>query len=217
MTGDFWQRLQAAVTEGQAGELVGLVTAANQRGYGREEILNQGLVPGMRVISEGFERQEICLPEVLLSVRAVEAALDRLGPGRAREARGRVVIGTVAGDLHDLGKRIIALLLRSEGVEVIDLGTDVSGGDFVAAVERYRPDILAMSALLTTTVGSFRETIELLEAGGKRKEVWVMVGGAPVTAELARAVGADAFARDGLEAAAVVRQLLRRSRGGRRI
>ena len=211
-----WRLFQGAVTAGQAGEVVRLVADANRQGYSRREILHEGLLPTLRVISEGFERQEINLPEVLLAVRAVEAALDRLGPHETGNDLGRVVIGTVAGDLHDLGKRIISLLLQSEGVEVIDLGTDVPPAEFVSAVQRYHPDILAMSALLTTSVGSFRQTISLLEASGSRKEVWVMVGGAPVTAELARAVGADAFARDSLEAAAVVRELLSRPRGGRR-
>lgn len=206
----FWGRLRNAVAEGRVDETLSLLQEALAGGRSREEILENGLLPAMHAVSDRFTRQEIYLPEVLVAVRAMEAAIERLGPGRGQGPAGRVAIGTVAGDLHDLGKRIVTLILRSEGIEVLDLGIDVSPAEFVRAVRELQPDILAMSALLTTTVGRFRETVELLEEAGLRRRVWVMVGGAPVTEELARAAGADAFARDGVEAAALAREFLRR-------
>jgi 5-methyltetrahydrofolate--homocysteine methyltransferase len=173
-------------------------------------VLNGGLIPGMREASERFRSGEFFIPELLMSSRALRIGLDILKPlwDGSGPALGKVVIGSVQFDLHDIGKDMCAIMLNGSGFDIIDLGVDVTPERFVRAVEKHEARILALSALLTTTMRSMKSTIELLHASGLGKTVKVMVGGAPVTSIFAKNVGADAYCREAVSAAATARQLL---------
>ncbi len=175
------------------------------------EILNQGLIPGMLEASERFRRGEFFIPELLMSSRALKIGLSILRP-LIQEIRenvlGRVVIGTVKFDLHDIGKNLVIILLEGNGFEIIDIGVDVSPEKFVKAVEKNRAQILAMSSLLTSTMSWMKSTIELVHASGMNGLVKTMVGGAPVTSIFARNIGADAYCREATSAPALAKRLL---------
>lgn len=192
-----------------------LVREALDAGCSPLEVIEGGLRPGMEEVGARFERGEYFLPELMLSAeifnRVVgEHVLPLLGGSLGGGSLGRVVIGTVRGDIHDIGKNLVATMLRISGFEVIDLGVDVAPERFVEAVREHEPDILGMSALLTTTMLEMRNVIEALKAAGLRDRVKVIVGGAPVTEEFAREIGADAYARDAVEAVEVCKKLLQR-------
>lgn len=168
-----------------------------------DEIIQQVLVPAMAVVGEKFRRNEIFVPEMLIAARAMQAGLAVLEPlilQTGRQYMGRVVIGTVKGDLHDIGKKLVATMLQGAGWEVIDLGVDVAPEKFLQAVKEHKPEVVGLSALLTTTMPNMKATIELLKEEGVRDQVHVMVGGAPVTEKFAKEVGADGFAADAGEA-----------------
>jgi 5-methyltetrahydrofolate--homocysteine methyltransferase len=173
-------------------------------------VLNGGLIPGMYEASERFRSGEFFIPELLMSSRALRIGLDILEPlwDGSGPALGTVVIGSVQFDLHDIGKDLCAIMLKGSGFNIIDLGVDVTPEMFVRAVEKHEARILALSALLTTTMRSMKSTIELLHASGLGKTVKVMVGGAPVTSIFAKNVGADAYCREAVCAAAAAKQLL---------
>lgn len=175
-------------------------------------ILNEGLIAGMLEASDRFRRGEFFIPELLMSSRALQIGLNILRP-LIREARrdvfGKVVIGTVRFDLHDIGKNLVILLLEGNGFDVVDLGVDVSPERFVRAVEKHEAQILAMSSLLTSTMSWMKFTIELLRASGMHRRVKTIVGGAPVTPIFARNIGADAYCREATSAPSVVRGLLK--------
>jgi 5-methyltetrahydrofolate--homocysteine methyltransferase len=179
------------------GDLVNAMTAAQlAAGKTAREILDQGLLPAMEVVGARMKSGECFIPEVLLSARTMQGALDLLRPHLAAgesSATGTCVIGTVEGDLHDIGKNLVAMMLAGSGWEVVNLGTGVTPAQFVAAVQEHRPDILGMSALLTTTIPKMRATIEALKEAGLRESVKVMVGGAPVTQAFAEEIGADGY------------------------
>jgi 5-methyltetrahydrofolate--homocysteine methyltransferase len=168
-------------------------------GVKADEILQRGLLSAMEVIGEQFREGSVFIPEVLLSARAMNTAVLVLEPhltlGRAG-AKGRVMIGTVKGDMHDIGKNLVITMLRGVGYEVRDLGVDVPVAKFVAEVREYRPNILGLSALLTTTMPQMKLVIEALEREGLREGLKVMVGGAPVNEKYARDIGADGYAHD---------------------
>jgi len=177
------------------------------------EVINKGIIEPLREIGDKFGRGEIFLSELIMSAEAAKAAMEVIVPEiRKGEKKvgylGRVVIGTVAGDIHDIGKNIVAALLTAEGFEVIDLGVDVPTEKFIDKVRELKPDILGLSALLTTTMPVQREVIEALKKAGLRDSVKVMVGGAPVTAEWAQEIGADAYGADALDAVKKAKQLL---------
>ena len=187
------------------------VTEALNAGLSPELILKDGLVSAMGEVGQLFENGEYYVPEMLIAARAMQAGLKLLKPRLADtgvKAVGRVVIGTVSGDLHDIGKNLVGMMLEGAGFEIIDLGTDVKPENYVSAVREHKPDLVAMSALLTTTMPNMVQTIQALEEAGLRKQVKVMVGGAPVTEEYAKKIGADGFAYDASLAVKVARSLM---------
>ncbi|MFC2164509.1 B12-binding domain-containing protein [Acidobacteriota bacterium] len=180
-----------------------------------EEILNKGLIKGMDAVGVKFKKNEIFIPEVLISTRAMKAGMDILNPfleDSPRKKKGKIVIGTVKGDLHDIGKRIVDMILESQGYEIIDLGIDVSKAKFVRAVKKEQPDVLGMSALLTTTMIYMREVTEAIENAGLRQKIKIAVGGGPVTQAFADEIGADGYAHDAYTAAELVNKLLHSKR-----
>jgi len=191
---------------------VGRLTAeALGAGLPAGEILQQGLVAGMSVVGEQFRRREIFLPDVLLSARAMYAGLDILRPHLASAgvaSRDKVVIGTVKGDLHDIGKNLVGIMLKGAGFEVVDLGHDVAPEAFVDAAVREGAALIGMSALLTTTMIRMRDVVALLRERGLAGRVRTIVGGAPVNADFAREIGADAYACDAATAVDRVKALL---------
>ena len=198
------------VIEGQADEVVSGVKSALAAGVHAGVILNEALIAAMDEVGRRFEDGDFFVPEMLISARAMQAGLALLKPHLAStdiKAAGKVAIGTVKGDLHDIGKNLVAMMLEGAGFEIIDLGVDVSPESFVDAVHE-GANLIGMSALLTTTMSNMGTTIEALKAAGLRDKVKIMVGGAPVTEEFAKSIGADAFAPDASSATRVARQLV---------
>ncbi len=186
-------------------------TAALAEGMPPEEILNEAMIPAMAEVGRLFEANEYYVPEMLIAARAMKAGLAILKPHLVTagvEPKGRVVLGTVKGDLHDIGKNLVGIMIEGAGFEVIDLGVDVSPEQFVAAVREKKADVVGLSALLTTTMPSMRSTIEALEEAGLRDKVKVIIGGAPVTQKYADEIGADGYGRDAAAAATLVKRLL---------
>jgi len=210
------ETLREAVIKGDAEAVAKLTAAAVQRGLSPQEILDGALVPAMDLVGKKYSEGEFFLPELLVAAKAMQAAMDVLRPlfaGAGPPTLGRVVIGTVKGDLHDIGKNLVRMMLEQAGFAVLDLGRDVPAERFVEAVEQYGAQIVGMSALLTTTMGAMRTTIEALRAAGLRERVRVMVGGAPVTERFATEIGADAYAPDALQAVKKARELLQTAVG----
>lgn len=198
---------------GEAQKVKELTEQALEQGFGAALILQKGLIAAMDVVGWRFRQNEIYIPDVLMSSRAMHAGLYTLKPHltTANDVyNATVVIGTVAGDLHDIGKNYVAMMLQGSGFKVIDIGIDTPAEEFIAAVEEHRPEILGMSALLTTTMGEMQGTIELLEEKGLREKVKVIVGGAPITGEFAKAVGADGYAGDAVRAVELAKKLVGR-------
>jgi 5-methyltetrahydrofolate--homocysteine methyltransferase len=190
-----------------------LTRAALKEGVPAIDILNQGLIPGMKIIGEGFRKGEIFLPEVLVVGKAMKGAMTLLKPAFKKEGalrRGTVAIGTVKDDIHDIGKNLVIMMLEGNGWEVTDLGINVSAEQFCDAVQDMAPDILGLSALLTSTETRLKEVIDALEARGLRRKVKVMVGGAVVTQEYADEVGADGYAPDAVQAVELAGRLMSR-------
>ena len=176
-----------------------IVDDALGSGVPADQILNDGFIPAMAIIGDKFSEGEVYIPDVLIAARAMQASVDKLNPllsDKASLDRGTVVIGTVKGDLHDIGKNLVKYMLQGSGFSVIDLGNDVSPEQFADSVRTHGPGVLAMSALLTTTMGSMKDIIDGLEEAGVRDRVKVMIGGAPVTQEFADRIKADGYARD---------------------
>jgi 5-methyltetrahydrofolate--homocysteine methyltransferase len=196
---------------GKAQEVKELTQKALDEGVSPGEILNGGLIKGMNVVGERFKNNEFYVPEVLIAARAMHAGMDILKPKLAEtgvEPIGRVLLGTVKGDLHDIGKNLVAMMLEGAGFEVIDLGIDVSPEKFVQAVSEQGGDVIAMSALLTTTMTQMKTTLEALEEAGVKGKVKTLIGGAPVTQNYADEIGADGYARDAASAADKAKELL---------
>jgi 5-methyltetrahydrofolate--homocysteine methyltransferase len=208
---DFPTRIAQSLQQGDDKQTGALTAEALTAGLGPAELLQNGLIAGMNVVGEQFRLREIFLPDVLLAARAMYAGLAVLKPHLAREGvplRGRVVLGTVQGDLHDIGKNLVGILLKGAGFEVIDLGHDVAPEAFVEAALRERAPLIGMSALLTTTMSRMRDVCELVRSRGLQGRVRTIVGGAPVDADFAREIGADAYACDAAQAVERVRDLL---------
>jgi 5-methyltetrahydrofolate--homocysteine methyltransferase len=204
------QGIYDAVVEGQHKVVQQKVQDALDAGIGADVILNEGLVKSMAEVGRLFEEGEFFVPEMLIAARAMQAGLGLLKPHLVEanvQSTGKVVLGTVKGDLHDIGKNLVAMMLEGAGFEIVDLGVDATPEAFVKAV-REGANLIGMSALLTTTMSNMSATIEALKAAGLRDQVKVMVGGAPVTEEFARSIGADAFAPDASSATRVARQLV---------
>jgi len=204
-------KISSAVIIGNVGEMVGLTRAALDEGLSPKEILDNGLMPGMDYVGEQFRKGEMYVPEVLLSARAMQASMDIVKPLLAETGAqmvGKAVLGTVKGDLHDIGKNLVGMMLEGAGFEVIDLGKNVAPEQFLEAIKKEKPDIVGMSALLTTTMRSMAATIKVLEEAGVRDQVKVMVGGAPVTSDYAEQIGADGYASNAPAAAEMARKFV---------
>jgi 5-methyltetrahydrofolate--homocysteine methyltransferase len=206
-----FEQIADEVQKGHADSVGELTRKALSQDISAEEVMNKGLVSGMEIVSEKFKNNEIFIPEVLISARAMNAGLAILKPLLVEsrvQPKGRVVIGTVKGDLHDIGKNIVAMLLQGAGFDVIDLGADVPKEKFLEFVKKEKADILGMSALLTTTMLYMKETIEALKEEGIRQDVKVIIGGAPVTESYASQIEADGYAPDAASAADLSKRLL---------
>lgn len=192
-----------ALQKGDAERVSELVKQALEEKQTPREILESGLIKGMNVIGVKFKNNEVYVPEVLIAARAMHAGMDVLRPKLVETGVkniGTVVIGTVKGDLHDIGKNLVKMMLEGAGFEVVDLGVDISSEKFVEAVKEHQPNIVGMSALLTTTMVNMPEVIKALEAAGIRDKVKIMIGGAPVTQNYAEQIGADAYSPDAASA-----------------
>lgn len=182
------------------------VQQAIDEGLPAQEILDQGLLNGMSVIGVKFKNDEVYVPEVMIAARAMNAGTALLKPllvAQGLKSAGRVCIGTVKGDMHDIGKNLVKMMMEGRGLEVIDLGTDVSPQKFLDTATQQNCKVVVCSALLTTTMGVMREVVETIEKAGKRGEIKIMVGGAPVTQEFCDEIGADAYTPDAASAAEV--------------
>jgi 5-methyltetrahydrofolate--homocysteine methyltransferase len=198
------------VVDGQLDAVVNGVKSALAAGVKANVILNEALIAAMDEVGQRFEDGDLFVPEMLVSARAMQAGLTLLKPHLAvadTKSSGKIAIGTVKGDLHDIGKNLVAMMLEGAGFEVVDLGVDASPQAFVDAVQN-GANLIGMSALLTTTMSNMKVTIEALKEAGLRDKVKVMIGGAPVTEDFAKAIGADAFAPDASSATRVARQLV---------
>ncbi len=201
---DVLQEVSTQLQRGRAKEVVALVEGALAAGLSARRVLEEGLMPGMGVVGERFKRNEVFVPEVLIAARAMNAGIAVLKPHLVEDgvrARGTVVLGTVKGDLHDIGKNLVRTMMEGKGLEVVDLGVDVGAERFVREAVERKADIVACSALLTTTMPEMRAVVERLEAEGVRDRFHLMIGGAPVTDAFRAAIGADGYAPDAASAA----------------
>jgi len=204
--------ISQALQNGSTPKVKKLVQAAVEEGVPAEQILTEGLISGMSEIGELFKNNEVYVPEVLISARAMYAGLDILRPLLSEEGvepLGTVAVGTVTGDLHDIGKNLVAMMLEGAGFKVINLGVDVKPEQFVDAVANQGAQVLALSALLTTTMPAMAQVLDALKAAGLRDKCKVMVGGAPVTQGYADEIGADGYAADAASAATLAKELIK--------
>jgi len=195
--------ISEALQSGRAEKVQELVKQALNEDIIPKKILEEGLIRGMSIIGEKFKKNEVYVPEVLIAARAMHAGMDVLKPKLTEtgiKSIGKVVMGTVTGDLHDIGKNLVEMMLEGAGFEVIDLGVDVSAEKFVEAVKEHQPNIIGMSALLTTTMVNMVEVIKALDVAGLRDKVKIMVGGAPITQNYADQIGADGYSADATSA-----------------
>lgn len=196
---ELFLQMQDDLYDGLKEEIVAQTNEALARGFSPQEILDQGLVAGMEIVGIDFRDGILFVPEVLMAANAMKGGMEILRPlltetGAAQI--GKMVIGTVKGDIHDIGKNLVGMMMEGAGLEVINLGINVDADQFLAAIREHNPDILGMSALLTTTMPYMKVVIDTLGEEGIRDEIYVMVGGAPVTEGFAEEVGADAYGRD---------------------
>ncbi len=207
---DLLTTLSAHLQNGDDKAVTALTRDALERGVAPSEILDRALLPGMAAVGVRFRDRQIYLPDVLLAARAMKSAMTLLQPllaGAHAAPAGKIVLGTVSGDIHDIGKNLVAFLLQGGGFEVIDLGTDVDAGQFVDAAVNEGASVIGMSALLTTTMIAMRDVVQAIEDRGLTGRIRTIIGGAPVSAEFAREIGADAYAPDAPSAVDAVRAL----------
>jgi 5-methyltetrahydrofolate--homocysteine methyltransferase len=205
------EQISTAIIEGDLDEITDLTEDALDEDLTAEEILNKGLMPGMDHVGVEFRAGNMFVPEVLRSARTMQGSMDILRPILAEagvETIGKVLLGTVKGDLHDIGKNLVAMMCEGAGFEVKDIGKDVAPEAFVDAVKEYEPHIVGMSALLTTTMRTMESTIRVLEEAGLRDRVKIMIGGAPVTQAFADQIGADGYASNAASAADLAKKLV---------
>jgi corrinoid protein of di/trimethylamine methyltransferase len=213
MSEEFLTRITTSMVEGEPDETVDLTRQALSAGVEPMAIINEGLVPGMEVVGDKFQSGEYFLPHLIIAANAMQQAMALLEPElkarqQAFETAGTMVIGSVAGDIHEIGKSLVATMMSASGFQVYDLGVDVPTETFVAKVRETGADLLGLSALLTTTMTVQRQVIEALEEAGIREQVKVLIGGAPVSQEWAEAIGADGCAEDAVGAIELARQLV---------
>ncbi len=210
---ELFEKISENLQRGKAAEVVALTKQAVDEGYTAKEILD-AMLTGMSIIGVKFKNNEVFVPEVLIAARAMNNGMEVIKPlliNQGVESAGKVVLGTVKGDLHDIGKNLVRMMMVGNGLEVVDLGVNVDPAKFVAAIQENQPDILAMSALLTTTMGNMKAVIQAVTDSGLRDQVKIMVGGAPVTAEFAASIGADKYSPDAATAAIDARELIKPS------
>jgi 5-methyltetrahydrofolate--homocysteine methyltransferase len=208
------EKFYKALSEGSMEEVKKLTEEALNRGESAESILSQGLIKAMDQIGFKFKNNEIYIPEVLIAARAMHAGLAVLKPILAKSttaAAAKIILGTVKGDLHDIGKNLVGMMLEGGGFEVIDVGIDVPPEKFIQAAKDQGAKVIGMSALLTTTMMQMKTTVEMVKAAGLKSGVKTIVGGAPVTLEFARQIGADGYAADAASAVDKVKELLRKA------
>jgi 5-methyltetrahydrofolate--homocysteine methyltransferase len=208
--GEFeFKEIVEAVLIGDVEKTKTLTQEILKKGVSPHDIIEKGLMEGMNLVGDKFERREYFLPDLLVAAEAVKRATEIIKPFlKGERGRGTVVIGTVSGDIHDLGKNLVASTLEASGFRVVDLGVDVSPERFVNAAKEENADIVAISALITTTMMGMKDVIEAMVKSGIRKEVKVMVGGAPLDEEFARKIGADRYARTSRDAARKAMELV---------
>ncbi|MDN5308242.1 MAG: hypothetical protein PWP16_1605 [Eubacteriaceae bacterium] len=213
----YFETIQQGMVNGDAEIVKTSTELALSEGISADMIISQALLPKMEEIGREFRSGNIFIPDVLMSSRAMHASLYVLKPliieSQVIKKKGRIIIGTVAGDLHDIGKNLVSMSLQGDGYEVIDLGIDVPASAFLAAIERYKPDVMAMSALLTTTIGEFKNVIKVINDEGKREQIKIVIGGGSVSMDYMDEVGADGYGKDVFEAIASVNQLLGNKEG----
>jgi 5-methyltetrahydrofolate--homocysteine methyltransferase len=210
---DILKKLFDAVLEGDFEAVRTNVQAGLDAQLDPTLILNEGMIAAMREVGARFEAGDYYVPEMLIAARAMQTGMALLKPylqQTDRKSSGTVVMGTVKGDLHDIGKNLVSLMLEGAGYEIVDLGVDVPAEEFVKQATELKPDVIGMSALLTTTMPSMKTTIDALDAAGLRKHIKVIVGGAPVTATYAHQIEADGFSPDASRAVSLVNELLGR-------
>ena len=201
--------ISAQLQAGKAKIVKEMVQQAIDEGIAPKTILEEGLLPGMSAIGEKFKNNEVFVPEVLVAARAMNQGVNLLKPllnADGVKANGKVCIGTVQGDLHDIGKNLVKMMMEGKGLEVIDLGTDVSAETFVKTAKEEGCQVICCSALLTTTMNVMADVVKAAEAAGIRDQVKIMIGGAPVTEEFAKQIGADAYTTDAASASDVAAQ-----------
>lgn len=205
------QDLAQLLEQGQSQKALALTQQMVDSGMSPQTILNDGLIAGMAVVGEKMRNGEMYLPEVLQSAGAMKASLTILKPHLAREGakpRGKILIGTVKGDMHDIGKNLVCIMLQGAGFEIVDIGLNVEPQKFVTAITEHTPEIVGLSAMLTTTMLNMKTTIEAIVAAGIRSKVKIIVGGAPVSQKFADEIGADGYSRDAVLAVDKVKQLI---------
>lgn len=206
-----FEKMAEALIAGKQDEVKSLTQRALEKGLAAKQILDQGLLAGMDVVGKRFKAGDMYIPEVLLCARCMHGAMDILKPllseGDA-DGAGTYVIGTVEGDLHDIGKNLVSMMLQGAGFKVVDLGTDIPAARFVEAVKQHKPKILGMSALLTTTMPRMEEIIAALKEAGIRDQVKIMAGGAPVTQDFVNSIGADAYGANAASAVEIAKELI---------
>jgi len=205
------QDLAQFLENGESQKVLALTQQLMDSGVSPQIVLNDGLIAGMAVVGEKMRNGEMYLPEVLQSAGAMKASLKILKPHLAREgakSRGKILIGTVKGDMHDIGKNLVGIMLQGAGFEIVDIGLNVEPQKFVAAIIEHTPAIVGLSAMLTTTMLNMKATIEAIADAGLRSKVKIIVGGAPVSQKFADEIGADGFSRDAVLAVDKVKQLI---------
>ena len=205
-----FEALAGAIIECNAAKAGELTQKLVDEGVKPSEIINMGLIGGMNVVGDRFKKGDMYVPEVMMAAKAMHAGMNIVKPllleGES-SSTGKVIVGTVAGDLHDIGKNLVGMMMESGGMEVVDLGVDVTPEKFAAAVREHKPQVVGLSALLTTTMLSMKDTIEVLKEEGIRDSVKVIVGGAPVTQDFADEIGADGWAPDAASAKDLAQKL----------
>jgi len=216
---ELYLQMQDDLYDGVKEEIPQQVREALQRGQTPQEILDAGLVAGMDIVGVDFRDGILFVPEVLMAANAMKAGMELLRPlltETGAERIGTAVVGTVKGDIHDIGKNLVAMMLEGAGFEVINLGINVDADKFIAAIHEHKPDILGMSALLTTTMPYMKVVVDALGEEGMRDNIYVMVGGAPVTENFARDVGADAYGRDAAVSVEIAKRYMARMHKAKR-
>ena len=200
-----------ALRDVEVAPIEGLVKKALAEGHSAADVLNQGLIGGMSIIGKEFKARDLWVPDVLLAARNMKQGVEILRPLFSREgqtSKSKIILGTVKGDIHDIGKNLVAIMMSGSGLEVIDLGIDIPVEKFLAAVEEHKPQILGLSALLTTTMLEMQKVIEAVRKSPLPRKPYVIIGGAPVTEAFAREIGADGYGEDAVAAVEVATKLL---------